>query len=165
MLCGYKNKTTLSPTIDISSGAVEVMKARGVKRALKKDFFSYTGEKFDTLLLLMNGIGITGKLERLPAFLEQAKQLLNPHGKILLDSSDIIYLFTDEEDCVIDEFDTAYYGEISYCFHFEKEQGHFFNWLFIDFDTLKDYAEISGFSCKKIEEDDHFLYLAELTLK
>lgn len=157
-----KNVTTM----DISTGAVEVMKQRRIKHIIQEDFFRYKGDKFDTLLFLMNGIGIAGQLDKLPLFFEKCKQLLNPGGKIILDSSDIIYLFVDEEDgSVMLNLNDAYYGEVEYRYLFKEEAGEAFNWLFVDFETLCEYAEASGFSCKKIYEDSHYLYLAELILK
>jgi len=151
--------------IDISPGAVEVMNKRGIKKVLNKNFFTYSGAKFDTLLMLMNGIGIVGKIENLPLFFTQAKQLLNPGGKILLDSSDILYLYEEEDGSVLIDLNDAYYGEIEYTFQFGNQKGESFDWLFIDFDTLCTYATEAGFSCKKLYEDDHFLYLAELKMK
>lgn len=151
--------------IDISEGAVEVMRQRGVQKAFRQDFFSYSGQTFDTLLLLMNGIGIVGKLDRLPDFFEQAKQLLNQGGKILLDSSDISYLFEEEDGSFLIDLNSPYYGEMQYTFEFDGEKGEPFDWLFIDFDILSVYAEMAGFACEKIYEDAHYLYLAELRLK
>lgn len=149
--------------VDISEGAVDVMKRRGVKNAVQEDFFHLKGEKYDTILLLMNGIGIVGKLENLPRFFEQADKLLAPQGKILLDSSNILYLFEEEDGSVAIDLAGDYWGELEYTFSFQNEQGEAFDWLFIDFDTLSFCAENHGFSCRKVFEDDHYLYLAELT--
>ncbi|MDR0363583.1 MAG: class I SAM-dependent methyltransferase [Bacteroidales bacterium] len=151
--------------IDISTGAVEAMKKRGVKHALQEDFFNLKNEKFDIILLLMNGVGIVGKMSNLPHFFEQAAKLLAPQGKILLDSSDILYLFEEKDGSVNINLAGKYYGELKYTFSFQNEKGETFDWLFIDFDTLSCYAEKHGFSCKKLFEDDHYLYLAELAVK
>ena len=60
--------------IDISPLSVEAMNKRGVKDARLQNFFdrSLTGP-FDTILLLMNGSRIIGKLENLPAFFHRLK--------------------------------------------------------------------------------------------
>lgn len=150
--------------IDISEGAVETMKRRGVRQALQHDFFNLKEQKYDTLLMLMNGIGIAGRLKNLPSFFEQAKSLLNKDGKIILDSSDISYLFEEEDGSMWMNFNTEYYGELEYTFGFNKRKGKPFEWLFLDFDTLSSCAEQHGFSCRKLYEDDHYLYLAELKL-
>ena len=84
--------------IDISPLAVQTMRERGVKDVREQDFFTLDG-KFDTILMLMNGIGIVGTLSRLPAFFMQVDRLLAPGGQLLCDSSDICYIFEDEEGC------------------------------------------------------------------
>ena len=76
--------------IDTSIGAVEVMQKRGVN-AQHINFYDVTA-KYDTLLFLMNGIGIARNLKGLKTFLIKAKSLLNKEGKIVLDSSDISYI-------------------------------------------------------------------------
>lgn len=149
--------------IDISEGAVEVMQARGVGNVFREDFFRFDNGRYNTLLMLMNGIGIVGTLERLDVFFEHARQLLLPEGKILLDSSDILYLFEDDDDgSVVLDLNASYYGALEYTFSFNGETGAPFEWLFVDFDTLAGYAQRHGFSCKKLYEDEHYLYLAEL---
>lgn len=151
--------------IDLSEGAVEVMKRRGVKSTRQADFFTLPEEKFDTLLFMMNGIGITGMLEKLPLFLGQCSKLLNKGGQILLDSSDLIYLFEEEDGTIYIDLNGPYYGEMEYTFSFEDKKDETFQWLFVDFQTLSQHAEDAGFSCEKLYEDDHFLYLARLTKK
>lgn len=151
--------------IDISQGAVDVMKERGIKNVLLLDFYSLENEKFDTLLFLMNGIGIAGTIRNLPNFLQQAKSLLTSDGKILVDSSDLIYLFEEEDGSFYVDLNDKYYGELTYSFDFDNEKGERFPWLFIDFDTLQDIADLCGLSCEKIYEDDHYLFLAELKIK
>ncbi|RYZ37507.1 MAG: class I SAM-dependent methyltransferase, partial [Sphingobacteriales bacterium] len=79
--------------LDISPLAIEVATMRGVTKAVAEDIFSFSGRKFDTLLLLMNGIGLCGNMEGLRRFLAQAKKLLKPGGQLIFDSSDVAYLF------------------------------------------------------------------------
>jgi SAM-dependent methyltransferase len=150
--------------IDVSPGAVEVMQRRGLTDARLQDFFTLSGERYDTILMLMNGIGITGRIERLDRFFIQAKSLLNPEGRIVLDSSDIIYLFLDDDGSALIDLNAGYYGEVEYRMDYGRTKGAPFDWLFIDFDTLADAASRHGFSCTKRYEDDHYLYVAELRL-
>lgn len=150
--------------LDLSCGAADVMRRRGVRSVVNADFFAYGG-KHDTLLLLMNGVGIAGKMSRLAAFFVHARKLLNKGGRILLDSSDLIYLYEDEDGCAEIDLNGNYYGELEYTFAFKGEKGEPFGWLFVDYPNLEFCAKANGFSCKKIYEDDHFLYLAELTLE
>lgn len=55
--------------IDISSLSVEIMKQRGVQEVQVANLFDerFSG-KFDTILMLMNGAGIIGRIAHLPAF-------------------------------------------------------------------------------------------------
>lgn len=151
--------------IDISEGAVSVMKDREVADARIQDFFTLKGEKFDTILLLMNGIGIVQKIDRFGEFFSKAKELLNENGRILLDSSNIIYLFMEEDGSALIDLNSDYYGELEYRMDFGNYTGEPFGWIFIDFDTLSELAAQYGFSCEKRYEDDHYLFLAELKLK
>ena len=149
--------------IDISAGAVTVMEKRGVKDARLKNFFELKDEKYDTLLMLMNGIGIIEKLDNLGEFFIQAKSLLNKGGRIILDSSNIIYLFMEEDGSALIDLNAAYYGELNYRMDYGKLKGEEFGWIFIDYDTLAEKALQYGFKIEKVFEDEHYLYLAELT--
>lgn len=151
--------------IDISELSVEVMRERGID-ARNINFFDETFvEKFDTILLAMNGIGIVGKTTRLEEFFRSAKRLLAPGGKILLDSSDIKYVFMDDDGSMEIDLAAGYYGEIDYKMRYKNTTGEPFDWLYIDFDTLAMYAEEFGFKCEKCIEGEHYDYLACLTLK
>ncbi len=149
--------------IDISENAIEVCKLRGVAQASLQDIWDYSGEKFDTILILMNGTGICGKLNNLDAFLKHLKSLLNPKGQILIDSSDIIYMFEDENgDHWIDASDN-YYGEVSFTMSYKGETSEPFDWLYVDFNTFQNCANHNGFLCELILEGEHYDYLARLT--
>jgi hypothetical protein len=110
---------------------------------------------------MMNGIGISEKLEALKPFLAKCKSLLTKHGQILLDSTDIKYLYEDEGDSVWIDLNSSYYGEFQFQMHFNGESGPFFNWLYVDFETLKTHARMAGLSCEKVFEDGNH-YLAKL---
>ncbi len=151
--------------IDISELSVEVMKERGLD-ARNINFFDETfTEKFDTILLAMNGIGIVGKIDRLPLFFRSIKRLLAPGGQVLLDSSDISYVFMDDDGGMDIDLAAGYYGEIDYKMRYKNITGAPFDWLYIDFDTLSMYAEEHGFICEKCIDGEHYDYLARLTLK
>lgn len=145
--------------IDISPGAVGTMRQRGVKDARLCDFFEDDpGGPFDTILMLMNGIGICGRLKRLPAFFARVSRLLVPGGQVLADSSDLIYLFEDGE---IPE--DHYYGEVDYRMQYGKIRGEHFGWLYIDFLTLTRQASAAGFRAELLHKGRHYDYLARLT--
>ena len=152
--------------IDTSEGAIEIARARGIKSAEAIDFFHLSGEKFDTVLMLMNGSGIIGKLQNLTKFFQHSAKLLNPGGKILLDSSDLSYLFdADEDGGIWVNPEDGYYGELQYQTSYKGEFSENFDWLYVDFESLKYAAEANGFNCKLIKKGDHYDYLAELSPK
>lgn len=149
--------------IDVSQGAIQVARLRGIKNAMVQDFFDEK-EKYDTILMLMNGIGIVGKLKNLTHFFEHLKNVLHPNGKVILDSSDLQYLFDKEEDGSIWVDSSQYYGELTYQIQYKKEISAPFNWLYLDFNSLQLAAESNGFSCRLVQEGEHYDYLAELQL-
>ncbi|MES2589160.1 MAG: class I SAM-dependent methyltransferase [Bacteroidota bacterium] len=149
--------------IDISKGAVDYMKMNGLD-ARQEDFFKLKGQKFDTILMLMNGIGIAGTLANLENTFEHAKTLLNPGGSILCDSSDIKYLYEDEEGALWMNLNSDYYGNFKFEMSYKKEKGTTFDWLYVDFDNLFLAAKNVGLKASRLyDKDDH--YLAKITLE
>ncbi len=145
--------------LDISPAACEIMKQRGVERILCGNIQDLQLEKYDTLLLLMNGIGVFGKLNAFSKFLERAKSLINDGGFLLFDSSDISYVYDELP------FPTAnYFGEVSYQYEYKGEKGEWFNWLFIDQATLISTAYEVGWTCEILYVDENDQYLAKLFL-
>lgn len=148
-------------TIDISKGAVAFMKSTGLN-AREIDFFELKGEQYDTILMLMNGIGIAGTLSNLEKTLAHAKSLLKPGGKLYCDSSDIKYLYEDEEGALWVDLNTEYYGNFRFQMKYKKEKGAWFDWLYVDFDNLFKAAKNVGMKANRLYvKDDN--YLAEIT--
>ena len=149
--------------IDISPLSVEVMKERGVD-ALQVNLYDESFDrKFDTVLMLMNGTGIIGNFDNMPVFFERMKQLLKPGGSILIDSSDLRYLFEEEDGSLMIDLADDYYGQLDYQMQYKDVSGEPFDWLYVDFDTLAFYAEESGFDAELLAEGEHYDYLAKLT--
>jgi len=149
--------------IDISSHAVEVMKNRNLDKARQADFFNLEQDQFDTILILMNGIGICGTLDRLNDFFEVVKRILKPGGQVLLDSSDIIYMFEGEDGSYQIDLNNEYYGEVTYEMEYDGIKSQPFKWLFVGFDLLSDFANRNGFKCELMVEGEHFDYLTRIT--
>lgn len=151
--------------IDISSLSVEVMKQRGVHNATQTNLFDERFcESYDTILMLMNGSGIIGKLKNLPAFFRKMKQLLRTGGCILMDSSDLRYLFEEEDGSFVIDLAGDYYGEVDFRMQYKDIKGDSFDWLYIDFQTLSLYAAENGFKAELVREGKHYDYLAKLSL-
>lgn len=150
--------------IDISPLSVQIMKQQGIKDARLTNLFQPDfAEHFDTVLMLMNGSGIIGTINNIPTFFQKMKLLLNPGGCILMDSSDLKYLFEDENGEILIDLAGDYYGQIDFTMQYKNIKGEPFNWLYIDFETLAYYADCSGFKAEMIYQGEHFNYLAKLT--
>ena len=147
--------------IDISPLSCEAMKLRGVKDAECINLFDdHLGTGFDTILLLMNGTGIAGKIEHLPALFQRLKALLNPGGQILIDSSDLKYIYENEDGSFDINLNGAYYGEVDYQMIYKDVKGDSFDWLYVDFPLLKSIAETYGLHGELVAEGEHYDYLA-----
>ena len=150
--------------IDISPLSVETMKERGVKSVLEQDFSTMEG-RYDTVLMLMNGIGIVGTLESMPGFFRQLDKILAPRGQVLCDSSDISYVFEDENGMISIPNEMDYYGEHTFRMQYKDIVGESFDWLYIDADTLRQKADRCGYVVEVVAEGDHYDYLARITKK
>ena len=149
--------------IDISPLSVETMKARGVKKAFVQDFMTIDGQQYDTILMLMNGIGIVGQLESLPTFFRHLDRVLAPGGQLLCDSTDISYVFEDEDGVIRYPEGDAYYGEITYRMRYKDIFGEPFPWLYIDVATLRQVAGENGYRVEVVAEGENDYYLAKIT--
>lgn len=147
--------------IDISKGAIEVAKQRGVLNTKVKNILEETNS-FDTVLLLMNGTGIFQELAQVTKYLTHLKGLLKPNGQILIDSSDIQYMYEDEDGGVWMDMNASYYGELDYFLSYKGEKEDPMKWLYLDFNTLQTACETVDLKCELVLEGDHFDYLARL---
>ena len=154
-----------SVAIDISPLSVEVMRERGVDARLVNLYDDSFAEKFDTVLMLMNGTGIIGTLENMDTFFTRIRQLLNPDGCVLIDSSDLRYLFEEEDGSLMIDLADDYYGLVDYQMQYKEVLGEPFDWLYVDFDTLAYYAEENGFKAEMVANGEHYDYLARLTVE
>jgi len=163
----YLQKKGLEVTaLDNSEGCIAVTKERGVQKAVLSNILDYSEEPFDTLLLLMNGIGLAGTLGGLTSFLRHLASLLKQNGQILLDSSDIIYMFDEDEDGGYWIPDNGkYYGEVTFSMQYKDLKSEPFDWIYLDYNTLQNACWANGLECELIILGEHYDYLAKLTLK
>lgn len=151
--------------IDISPLSCEVMKERGIEDVECVNLFCKQLQgKYDTLLLLMNGTGIAGKLSQLPALLNRLKELLSEEGQILIDSSDLKYIYENEDGSMDIDLNAPYYGEVDYQMQYRDIKGEPFDWLYTDPMLLASVSKQCGQQCQIIEQGEHYDYLAKLTL-
>lgn len=150
--------------IDISPKAIEICKERGVRKAYSDNLLQFSAETFDTILLLMNGTGIFQSLNVIDIYLQKLNSLLNKDGQILIDSTDILYMFDTDEDGGVFIPADGYYGDLDYIVHYKNESEDPIKWLYLDYNTLKNAAEQNNFNIEKVLQDEDS-YLAKLTKK
>lgn len=150
--------------IDISPSAIKACLLRGIKVAQVANVMDLLDERFDTILLLMNGTGIFGTLAQTSRYLQKLKTLLLPKGQVLLDSSDIIYMFDDDDDGGKWIPGDGYYGELTFTVSYKNETEEPFPWLYLDYNTLQNAAHANGLQCTLVQQGSHYDYLARLTL-
>ena len=150
--------------IDISENAIETCRLRGLENAEVLDILELKDQKFDTILLLMNGTGIFGKLNKVAQYLNHLKELLNEGGQILIDSSDLIYMFDEDEDGgKWIPMHADYYGELVFNLSYKGENEDAFDWLYLDYNTLQNACIANDLNCELILEGENFDYLARIT--
>ena len=151
--------------LDQSPGAIETCKLRGLEHTVLQNIQDFKLQKYDTLLMLMNGIGIVGKLKNIDQFFTHLKSLLKPKGQILLDSSDIIYMYDEDEDGGYWIPDNQnYYGEVTFEIEYKGEKSEPLDWLYLDYNTLQRAANANNLTCELVNKGKHYDYLARLTL-
>lgn len=152
--------------IDVSPLSVETMRKRGVEDARLADFYEMECDtRYDTLLMLMNGSGIIGTLQGMERFFDRLNRILAPGGQVLMDSSDLRYVYEDEEGEMDWNPEWGYYGEVDYRMQYGRVKGEPFDWLYVDLETLKRYAEENGYCVTLLALGEHYDYLAQLKRK
>jgi len=159
----FQNKGQKVTALDISEGAIKVAQLRGVETVMQKDVLQLTDQKFDTILLLMNGTGIFQKVDLVPDYLQHLKKLLNPDGQILIDSTDLKYMYNATEDGGIWVPGDRYYGELDYLLKYKGEQSEWFPMLYLDPVLFERLCQENGLNFELIYTGENFEYLARLT--
>jgi hypothetical protein len=168
-VCLYTIKKVPESPVKIVKIDKEVMLMHDTLRQIRlkyktlHDTQTIINEKFDTIILLMNGTGIFRTLEESSTYLQKLKSLLNPNGQILIDSSDIIYMFDEDDDGTKWIPTKGYYGELTFNINYKGETEEPFPWLYMDYKTLQNAALENGLRCELILNGKHFDYLARLT--
>ena len=153
-----QNKKFDVTALEISQAACNIMQQRGVQKIIHNDFFSLQNEKYDTLLFLMNGIGLAGTVDGFRNLLSHSKKILLEKGQLIFDSSDISYLYDDYRI----QRPTYYFGEIGYQYEFNGLKGEPFKWLYLDQKTLIKIAHEEGWVVQILFEDDNDQYLVRM---
>ena len=148
--------------LDISEGACRIMKERSVENVFQEDIFQFQSDKYDTVLMMMNGIGLCGNLDGLDLFLLKLKEMLNSGGQVIMDSSNLKYLFSEKDFTSRIKYSQGYYGEIQFQMEYLKKKSEKFSWLFIDFDELSKRAAKHNFKTEILYKAENLHYLARI---
>ncbi|MDW3195328.1 MAG: class I SAM-dependent methyltransferase [Cytophagales bacterium] len=144
--------------LESDGGCSQLMQALGVKSVIHDDFWKHTGQ-YDTVLAMMNGLGLAGTLDRVPKFLEKCLRLLKPDGQLIFDSSDISYLYAGEaEDKAFD-----YYGEVRYRYEYKGQTDDWFDWVYVDQDTLFSICKQLKLNFEILHTDEYQQYLGRIS--
>jgi SAM-dependent methyltransferase len=148
-------------SLDILPEVKGIMNDRGLSEIVIADVFQFHGARFDTLLMLMNGIGITGNSVGLIQFLQHAHDLIVPGGQILCDSIDV-GVTEDPRHIAYREHNLALgrsLGQQTFTMEHDSEDSIRFDWLHIDFQSLSDACEITGWTPTLLSEmeDGHYV--------
>lgn len=135
--------------LELSDLASKIMYMQGVKSIITGSVFDMPeNEPYDTLLLMMNTIGLVGTLNNLGSLFEKLKSLLKPNGQILFDSSDVAYLYEDNPPT------DHYHGEIDYQYEYAGAKGEWFKWLYVDFDNAHQIASQVGLYLELVYQNE-----------
>ena len=109
-------------------------------------------------MVLMNGLGLAGKLNRVSEFISKCMALLTPNGQLLIDSSDISYLY-QESDMKPD----GYFGEVQFQYVYKGTTGVWFDWVYVDRETLKNLIAQMGLKMEVLITDENDQFLVRIT--
>ncbi|MCG8688584.1 MAG: class I SAM-dependent methyltransferase [Desulfobacterales bacterium] len=146
--------------LEISPGCMAVLEKQRVEKRIFASLFSLKKERFNTLVMLMNGIGICGSIEGLNYFLQHIRQLLEQGGQVLADSTDLTSMYTRQP--IVPDDSGAYYGETQFTMSYGRIQSDPFDWLYIDYATLEFYAQFHGWQCEQILTTGDGKFLARI---
>jgi SAM-dependent methyltransferase len=149
--------------IDVLPEAVAIMRGRGVLDAVRADLFELEDERFDTLLMLMNGIGPVGTIGELRSFFETARRLLAPSGQVLVDSGEAMICEPRAGAPNIvwpPPTSEGYRGEAWIRLEYAGEIGPPFRELYLGAEEMMAHAALCGWRCDIAHTDDSGAFLA-----
>ena len=152
--------------VDTLAEATEIMRDRGVVDARHGDLGTVTGERFDTVLMLMHGLGVVGDLHGLGCLFEELPGYLNPGGRLVCDSADLADVLREESPELLGELSSPklYLGEVEFSLRYGSLEGLPYPWLFVDPKTLEIIAQAAGFDMAIAGNGERGSYVAVLTI-
>ena len=152
--------------IEILPEMVDILKERGVRDARRATWMDLLDEPFDTVLMMMNGLGLSETLPGLRRFFRRARRLVRPDGQVLADSTDVRVRMEPKagRSGGSTRRDGRYVGELHFQIEFQGRKGPPFAQLYVDPGTLERTARSERWSCEIVRPPDEYgHYLARLT--
>ncbi len=150
--------------LDMSPEAVQVMRLRGVRDARCGDLKTVMGHSFDTILMLMHGIGIVGTADGLVEFLRMTADMLAEGGQIVCDSADLeVAIPALRRRSSPSQRDNLRVWEVRFQLVYGSLSGSPYHWLFIAPAALQRIAHRTGFECEILNRGGRGAFLARLT--
>ncbi len=153
-----QNNGFMVDALDISPGCIEAMRIRGVRNLVHNNLFNLTTRKYDTLLMLMNGLGVCGTIDGCNLFLQFIRELLLSGGQVLADSTDLSLYYDVKPDYSTEN----YFGETEMVMKYKKCKSAPFNWLYIDFDILQSLCTFNDLHCDMLYSDNSGRFLVRI---
>ena len=152
--------------IEILPEMVDILKERGVRDARQATWMDLLDDPFDTVLMMMNGLGLSETLPGLRRFFRRARRLVRPDGQVLADSTDVRVWMEPKagRSGGSTRRDGRYVGELHFQIEFQGRKGPPFTQLYVDPETLDRTARSERWSCEILHSPDKYgNYLARLT--
>lgn len=136
--------------MDISDNLIDIARKNGLENCFVGDIFKFKFKnKFDTITLLENNIGLGGSIINTKKLLNKLKNLLNKNGQILM---------------IIRNIDNQNYFKIKLRPCWKGIVGDRFEWISFNINYLKDFLLKSGFIVDILGKDEKS-YLIKATIK
>jgi len=144
--------------IEILPGLLDILRERGVRDARLATWMDLQTEPFDTVLMMMNGLGLAETLPGLRRFFQDARRLVKPGGQILADSTDVrVHMETKAgRSGRSTREDGRYLGELHFQLEFQGRKGPPFGQLYVDPETLAQRAYSEGWGCEILRAPDEY---------
>jgi SAM-dependent methyltransferase len=152
--------------IEILPALVRILQERGVRDARLATWMDIDAEPFDTVFMMMNGLGLTETLAGLRHFFREARRLVRRGGQVLADSTDVRARLDPEagRTGALERPDGRYVGELHFQIEYEGRKGEPFPQLYVDANTLVRLAREEEWTCDIVSEPDEYgHYLARLS--
>ncbi len=141
--------------VEIVPEAVAYLRAMGMTDARLGGLATLApDDSFDTIVCVMNGIGLAGSLARAPSFLRELADHLSPNGSILIDSTD--------PSGWDGPGDGRRPGELHMQLGFDGDWGAPFPYLYASPEDLLTAATVAQLRGRLVQREDDDRYLVEL---